>query len=221
MIDLVFRNEKPLLPLLFVNTLRKIYEDEMYLQQMKQFVLVMLMSSLLVMSAVAQTPVSGGNYKINPGDILSLNVWNEPTMSAAEILVRPDGYISVPVVGEELAGGLTVTQLQENIATSFNQFLKEKPSIVISILRTTGSQIFVLGKVSRPGPFPLIGAMDVTQALSYAGGITTFAAENKIKVLRRAADGSQTVMKFKYGDVKEGRLGTNILLKSGDVVLVP
>ena len=163
-----------------------------------------------------------GSYPINPGDVLSLEIWNEPTLSKQQLLVRPDSFVSVPVVGEVRAGGRTVAELQAAIASALNRYLKDEPTVVVSVLATEGSRIYVLGKVARPGSFLLQGPLDVTQALALAGGLNSFAAENKIKVLRRNADGQQHSIKFKYGQVKDGdKLDTNILLNSGDVVLVP
>lgn len=165
---------------------------------------------------------ASGSYQINPGDVLSLEVWNEPTLSAEQLLVRPDGFISVPVVGEIQAGRHTVSEIEDAIATSLNKYLKDEPTIVVSVLGTAGSQVYVLGKVARPGAFPLRGPLDVTQALALAGGLNSFAAENKIKVLRRDTDGKQYSIRFRYGQVADGdNLESNILLQSGDVVLVP
>lgn len=163
-----------------------------------------------------------GSYTVNPGDVLALEVWNEPTLSIAQILVRPDGFISVPVVGGINAGGKTIDQVQAAIVNGLGRYLKDEPTVVIYVLNTAGSQVYVLGKVLRPGAFPLYGNLDVTQALALAGGLNSFAAENKIKVLRRDENGMQSSIKFKYGQVKDGdHLESNILLQSGDLVLVP
>ncbi|MBT8140247.1 MAG: polysaccharide export protein [Gammaproteobacteria bacterium] len=173
-------------------------------------------------SAAEAQVLVGGSYNINAGDVLSLSVWNEPTLSAEQILVRPDGFISVPVIGEIQAGGSSIAEVQQAVADGLGRYLKDKPSVVIDVLATNGSNIYVLGKVARPGAYPLRGPMDVTQALALGGGLNSFAAENKILVLRRDAAGGQRAIKFKYGKVKDGdRLGSNIVLQSGDVVLVP
>ncbi len=195
--------------------------------QVAALAMVMLFTSLLVTvtaPAFANENVEQelGSYTINAGDILSLQVWNEPTLSAEQLLVRPDGFISVPVLGELLAGRKTVSQLQDSIASGLTRYLKDKPTVVISVLAGNGALVYVLGKVQRPGSFPMVGPTDVTQALALAGGLNSFAAENKIKVLRRDASGAQSAIKFRYGQVKDGdRLESNILLQSGDVVLVP
>lgn len=182
----------------------------------------LLLSLVFAINTQAQDQAETGTYQINPGDILSLQVWNEPSLSSEQVVVRPDGFISVPVLGEERAGGKTVTELQDSIAVGLTRYLKDKPTVVISVLGANGAQVFVLGKVLRPGSFLLTGSLDVTQALALAGGLNSFAAENKIKVLRRDANGVQRAIKFRYGQVKDGdRLESNILLQSGDIVLVP
>ena len=183
--------------------------------------LVLLPTGVLAQNAGAEAVLTG-SYEINAGDVLSLEVWEEPTLSKEQLLVRPDGFISAPVVGEILAGGRTVSALQDALAEALGRYLKDAPTVVISVLNAGGSRVYVLGKVLRPGDFALSGPLDVTQALALAGGLNSFAAENKIKVLRRGADGVQRSIKFRYGQVKDGdKLDTNILLQSGDVVLVP
>lgn len=163
-----------------------------------------------------------GSYKINAGDVLSLQVWNEPSLSSEQLSVRPDGFVSIPVVGELQAGQRTIVELQALIAEGLSRYLKDEPTVVVSILASNGNLVYVLGKVGRPGAFPIKGPMDVTQALAFAGGLNSFAAENKIKILRRDKNGVQKAIRFKYGQVKDGdKLETNILLQSGDVILVP
>ena len=166
--------------------------------------------------------IEAGTYLVNAGDVLSLEVWNEPSLSSEQFSVRPDGFVSIPVIGEIRASKKTILELQASIAEGLSRYLKDEPTVVVSVLASNGNLVYVLGKVGRPGAFPLNGPMDVTQALAFAGGLNSFAAENKIKVLRRDNSGQQRSIKFKYGQVKDGdKLGTNILLKSGDIVLVP
>ena len=161
-------------------------------------------------------------YQINAGDVLSITVWNDPSFSAEQLLVRPDGFISAPVVGEIKAGGQTIDQLQKNLSESLSRYLKDEPTVVITVLATSGSQVFVLGKVNAPGAYPLTGNFDVTQAIAMARGLNSFASENKILVLRRDVRGVQQAIEFEYGKVRSGKdLSSNILLYSGDVVVVP
>jgi len=185
------------------------------------FIVALLFNSIVV-AQDSESGIETGSYKINAGDVLSLEVWNEPSLSSEQFSVRPDGFVSIPVIGEMRASKKTIVELQASIAKGLSRYLKDQPTVVVSVLASNGNLVYVLGKVGRPGAFPINGPMDVTQALAFAGGLNSFAAENKIKVLRRDDSGQQRSIKFKYGQVKDGdNLQTNILLKSGDVVLVP
>jgi polysaccharide export outer membrane protein len=181
-----------------------------------------LLLSTYALAQDEEGTIESGTYQINAGDVLSLEVWNEPSFSSEQFSVRPDGFVSIPVIGEIRASKKSILELQASITKGLSRYLKDEPTVVVSVLASNGNLVYVLGKVGRPGAFPLKGPMDVTQALAIAGGLNSFAAENKIKVLRRNDNGQQRSIKFKYGQVKDGdKLETNILLKSGDIVLVP
>lgn len=160
-------------------------------------------------------------YTVNPGDVLQIFVWNEEDLSR-ETLVRPDGMISFPMIGDVQAIGSTPSELAEKVSAGLNKFLRDAPVVTVSALKLEGNKVFVLGKVARPGEFIMSRSTDVTQALALAGGLNTFAAEDDIKILRRNEDGSQTAIPFNYASVKAGKkLDSNIILQSGDVVVVP
>ncbi len=158
-------------------------------------------------------------YLIQPGDVLQVAVWKETDLTA-EVLVRPDGGISFPLAGELPAAGHTVADLTAMLE---QRIRKLEPDAVVTVVVKTasGNRVYVIGKVNRPGEFPLIGQIDVMQALSLAGGATPFADTNGIRILRR--DGKrQSSIVFRYNDVERGRkLEQNILLQSGDTVVVP
>jgi len=158
-------------------------------------------------------------YLIQPGDVLQVAVWKETDLTA-EVLVRPDGGISFPLAGELPAAGHTVADLTAMLE---QRIRKLEPDAVVTVVVKTasGNRVYVIGKVNRPGEFPLIGQIDVMQALSLAGGATPFADTNGIRILRR--DGKrQSSIAFRYNDVERGRkLEQNILLQSGDTVVVP
>ena len=184
--------------------------------------ILLILLQFIIMPAAYSTDMPRGDYLINAGDQLSITVWNEPSFSAAQLLVRPDGFISAPVVGEIKAGGKTIDQLQVGLAEHLTRYLKDKPTVVATILIASGSQIFVLGKVNAPGAYPMRQDLDVTQAIAMARGLNAYAAENKIQILRRDVAGVQRAIEFKYGKVSSGKdLTSNILLSSGDVVIVP
>lgn len=169
--------------------------------------------------AGAQELASDG-YKVQPGDTLEVSVWKEEDLQR-QVLVRPDGHFSFPLVGDIDATGKTVGDLRAEISSSLERFI---PDLVVTVTVSSiqGNKIYVLGQVNRPGEFVVNPSVDVMQALSMAGGTTAFAALNDIMILRRNGDGSQEAMRFAYKDVERGRrLEQNIVLQSGDVVVVP
>lgn len=181
-----------------------------------RFVVIGLLLST-TLSAYAETEP----YHVNPGDILIVSVWNEKDLTQ-EVLVRPDGTLSIPLAGQVQAGGLSVPDIEKNLATALAKYMKDQPSVTVMIKQTAGYLIYVIGKVNKPGQFPINQPTDVMQALAMAGGLNAFAAENSVNVLRRDKDGLQKSIPFRYSDVKGGaQLQSNILLQSGDIVVVP
>lgn len=159
-------------------------------------------------------------YRIQPGDILMVSVWKEEALTA-EVLVRPDGGMSFPLVGDVRASGRTVDEVRELVNERLSKFIPD-PSVTIAVKQIGGNRIYVLGKVNRPGEFTFSRPLNVMQALSMAGGATSFASLDDIQILRRDDAGKQTARRFRYSEVERGRsLDQNILLKSGDTVVVP
>lgn len=168
---------------------------------------------------LAQEEEGTGAYQVKPGDVLLVSVWKEPDLQG-EVLVRPDGGFSFPLAGEVDARGRTVAQLQEELAGRIEKFIPD-PVVTVAIRQVQGNKMYVIGKVNRPGEFVMSGTVDVMQALSIAGGTTPFAALNDIHILRRE-EGLQRSIPFRYGEIEKGRgLIQNILLESGDIVVVP
>lgn len=180
----------------------------------------MLWSLLAATATQADESDSGSDgYVIQPGDVLRVSVWKEPDLQQ-DLLVRPDGGISFPLAGGLVAGGRTVTAIQAELVSRIEEYIPD-PVVTVQLLETEGNVIYVLGKVNRPGVFVMSRALDVIQALALAGGLAVFAEENEISILRRS-EGQQSAISFRYGDVQYGRdLAQNILLKPGDVVVVP
>ncbi len=170
-------------------------------------------------TASVDTTAALPDYDIQPGDVLTVSVWKEDGLQA-EVLVRPDGGISFPLVGDISAAGKTVQQLSALISERLKKYIPD-PVVTVSTKALTGNTVYVIGKVNRPGELPITHYVDVMQALSMAGGATPFAALNDIKILRRIR-GKQSAISFRYGDVESGKkLEQNIILKSGDIVVVP
>ena len=158
-------------------------------------------------------------YAVLPGDVLQISVWKEPDLQL-EVLVRPDAAFSFPLAGDISTKGLSVVALQEELAQRLGQYISD-PVVTVSVKEVLGNKIYVIGQVNNPGQFVVNPQVDVMQALSMAGGLSTFAATNDIKILRRTGP-KQTAISFRYDDVIKGRkLEQNIMLQSGDIVVVP
>ena len=176
---------------------------------------------LLVMgSAVAQEDKQPrAPYTINPGDLLEISVWKELDLQR-QVLVRPDGAFSFPLCGDIVAEGRTVEDIRQELTFRLQTYI---PNLVVTVTvaEIHGNKIYVIGQVRTPGVFIVNPRVDVIQALSIAGGLTPFAQQNNIKILRRR-NGKQTILNFRYGDIVKGQnLAQNTLLEVGDVVLVP
>jgi polysaccharide biosynthesis/export protein len=173
-----------------------------------------------VPAAVDPTVRTNPAYRIQAGDVLTIAVWKETDLQA-EVLVRPDGGLSFPLAGDQVAEGRTVEEVRKTLAEKLKKFIPD-PVVTVAVRSLGGNRIYVVGKVNRPGEFPFSRPLDVMQCLSLAGGATSFADLNDIRILRRGDDGRQVVLPFRYEDVARGRhLDQNILLKSGDTVVVP
>jgi polysaccharide export outer membrane protein len=156
---------------------------------------------------------------IGPEDVLDISVWKEPDVSRV-VPVRPDGRISLPLINDVLAAGMSPQQLASNVAEKLRKYLNE-PQVTVIVTQINSQRVFVVGEVLRAGAFPLIPGMTVLQALSSAGGFTTFADVKKIHVMR-LHDGKHLELPFNYRDVLKGdNPEQNIKLEPGDTVVVP
>jgi len=181
----------------------------------------MVMASLAGGLSIAQTNSPDGSYKYTllPGDMLEISVWKEPELQKS-VLIRPDGRFSFPLIGDVLALGKTVTEIQNELTETLKQFIPEAV-LTVTVTDVAGNKIYVLGQVKEPGVFVVNPRVDVLQALSIAGGLTPFAAANDIILIRRSGDKQQT-FGFRYSDIEKGRnLEQNVLLSPGDILIVP
>jgi polysaccharide export outer membrane protein len=164
-------------------------------------------------------------YRINGGDLLHISVYGEENLNQ-DVAVQPDGGIAFPLVGNLDARGLTLKELQGKIANSLrdSQYFPNLTDneVTVSMVKATGNSVSVVGQVNQPGTFAFDTQLDVMQALSLAGGLTPFASKSKIKILRRDDAGKQAAIPFDYSEVEDGeQLEKNIVLRGGDVVVVP
>jgi polysaccharide export outer membrane protein len=159
------------------------------------------------------------DYIIGPDDILNVVFWRDKEMSS-DVVVRPDGQITLPLINDVQAGGLTPDQLRAGIHKEASKFI-EDPRVSVVVKQINSRRVFVIGLVGKPGAYPLSNPTTVLQLLSMAGGVGEFADHKKIIVMRNE-DGTQKALKFNYKDVIQGKnLKQNILLQPGDTVVVP
>jgi len=170
-------------------------------------------------SKSAAPAVVGADYKIGPQDVLRIDVWKEPEITRT-IPVRPDGKISLPLLNDVQAAGLTAMELATSLREGFSKYLTN-PQVTVTINEVNSRRVYVTGEVSHPGAFPLLPNMTVLQALASAAGFTQFAKLKSIYVLR-TENGKQVRHPFNYKEVIKGNLAEqNILLQAGDVIVVP
>ncbi len=168
---------------------------------------------------VALEAVSEPDYRIGPGDVLNIEVWKDPALTRL-VTVLPDGKVTFPMVGETVAAGKTVSQLKAEVEKKLSFFVKDSV-IIVEVRQVNSLQIYVLGRVKTPGRTVLISNIDVLQALASAGGPDQFAKVSRIRVFRREG-GKTVILPFDYDEVTAGRnLESNILLRRGDVIVVP
>jgi polysaccharide export outer membrane protein len=162
---------------------------------------------------------SDPNYVIGPQDVIDVNVWKEPDISRT-VPVRPDGKISLPLLNDVQAAGMTPAQLGNQITASLKKYVTN-PQVTVIVTAINSQRIYVLGEVTRPGAFPLLPGTTVLRGLSSAGGFTQFAKMKGIYVLR-LENGKQVKYPFNYKDVVGGKHPEqDILLKAGDTIVVP
>lgn len=160
-------------------------------------------------------PVDPRTYQIGPEDVLLVRVWREPELSGP-LAVRPDGKITLPLIGEVQAGGLTPEQLTKSITDSLSKFIN-RPEVLVQVQGVNSKKFLVSGEVGRPGTYPLVTPITVMEAIVQAGGLREFANKKKIVVIR----GTER-LKFNYSEVIKGKnLSQNVPIQNGDHVVVP
>ncbi len=165
-----------------------------------------------------QAPTEG-EYKLGANDVLTINVWKEPDFST-QAIVRSDGKITLNLLGDIQATGLTPAQLGESVTEKLKKYLSE-PRVTVTVTQMNSQRIFVMGQVGRGGAFPLLPGTTIMQALSYAGGPNQNANPKKIYLLRKE-NGKETKYPFNYEQVLKGvHWEQNLQLKPGDTIVVP
>lgn len=186
------------------------------MKQLISIIFLLLLPFLICNSSMA---LADNDYKIGPGDVLEVMVWNDEQLSR-QVVVPPDCMISYPLAGDIFVRGITVAVLEEQLQSQLNKYLPDTP-VSVSLIAANDLKIYVIGKVNKPGVFPVNLETSVMQALAMAGGLSTFADSKDILIIRRQED-KVIKLKFNYHEVEKGKnLDQNILMKRGDVIVVP
>ena len=169
--------------------------------------------------AQAEVAVDGDQYMIGPEDVLYIHVWKEDALTRT-VPVRMDGKISLPLIQEVKAAGLTPLQLKEVLMRKFKEFI-ENPIVSVTVVEVNSFKVYVIGQVRNPGVQRLRSETTVTQLIVMAGGFTEWANQKKIVVVRKE-DGREKRMKVNYKKIMDGKdLTTDVVLKAGDTVIIP
>lgn len=171
--------------------------------------------------------VAPAEFALGPEDLLKVTVWKSPDLSG-EVTIRPDGTVSMPLIGDVPAAGLTANMLAKRISEKLTEYVSS-PVVTVQVKEVNSYFIYVLGEVVRPGKYPLKSYANVVQGISLAGGFAPFASKNKIKVLRNVTAGAeghekkhQIEIPVHYDDILKGTaVPGNFILRSGDVIVVP
>jgi len=162
----------------------------------------------------------GGEYRIGPGDVLQINVWKEPEMSIPGVAVRPDGKISMLLIGEITVRGLSPVGLEELLTAKYTEYIKGA-RVSVLVKEINSQKVYLIGEVKKEGAIRLQSPMTILQAIAEAGGLTDYARKKRIYVLR--LDGStQRSISFDYDAVIRGqKVEQNVLVAPGDTIIVP
>jgi polysaccharide export outer membrane protein len=171
-------------------------------------------------AVVPVRPATPNGYVIGVDDVLSILFWRDKDLSAPEITVRPDGKVTLPLLNDVQAAGLTPEQLRDTVLDAARKYVEDpNPTVIVKEIKSR--KVFITGQVEKPGPYPLNGTVTVLQLIATAGGLRDFADGKNISVIR-VRDGKQSVFEFNYQDLLKKRyLSQNIELTPGDTVVVP
>jgi polysaccharide export outer membrane protein len=165
----------------------------------------------------AGTTSAANDYRLSVGDKLRIEVYRDQQLSQS-VQIRPDGKVTLPLLGDVQAAGLTPIALRDRLTTSLKEYITN-PVVTVIVVEATPASVFVMGEVKAPGPQPIRGGMTVLEALSMAGGFLDFAKTSDIRVLRKGPAGTET-LKFNYKKALKGE-AEPLALRAGDIVVVP
>ncbi len=166
------------------------------------------------------TVATAGQYRIGPGDILRVSVWQNQELSS-RVTVRPDGAITLPLIDEVQVSGKTVAEANQDVSERYRRFIAAENHVTLTVEEIHSYRVYVLGRVAHPGEFEARTPVNVMQALALGGGPMRLADTGHIAVIHREPNGTQRRYLVSYDDVQNGQLEMNFTLASGDTVVVP
>ncbi len=170
-------------------------------------------------SAATDVPSApSSQFLLGAADVVRINVWKDLELSQT-VTVGPDGFVSLPLLGDVQVAGMTADQLGKVLATRLTTYIVN-PRVTVSVVDIRSRQVYILGQVGKPGGFPLVAPTNVLQLIAQAGGLTNYANRKGIVVLRQSKDGNKKIH-FNYNNVTHGDATQNISLQPGDTVVVP
>lgn len=187
------------------------------------FLIVVLLALLVsVSSAAADQDKSSaalmGDYLVGMGDQLEVQVWQEPDLSRA-VTVRLDGFVTIPLIGDIKAAGVTPAAIAENIRLKLATYIND-PSVTVILAAGLSRQYYLVGQVASPGEYPITKSITVLQAIARGGGFQEWAKRDEVKVVRRAGK-AEKVIEFDYDAIVKGKVGQNFVVEPGDTIIVP
>lgn len=186
---------------------------------MKNRIKVCVLILLLIGVVCGQAMAQGVSYLIGPGDVVEISVWKDESLSRT-VVVPPDGVVSFPLIGNVNTAFMTVDTLRKKVSDLLSAYVPDA-TVTVILKELNSLKAYVIGKVKQPGQYPISLDTTVMQVLSMAGGLTPYASENTIHILRRKKNITIKIP-FNYSQVLKGNnLGQNIILQRGDVVVVP
>jgi len=173
-----------------------------------------------VSSATTTPREATPSYVVGEADTLRINVWKQPEISQTNVVVRPDGMITMPLVGDVKVSGSTPNQIEAMLVSKLKQYVSE-PRVTVTVAEVSSKSVYLIGEVARPGAYSLVGPLDVLQIIAKAGGVTPYAHRKSIFVLRRV-EGGKKKLPVNYTQIIRGQHPEqNLSLQPGDTVVVP
>lgn len=190
--------------------------------------ILLLMSVFLIMSSIPSFPAEPDQaenkgqidqYRIGIGDILRINTWQEPDLTLEQAVVRSDGMITLPLVNDVKAQGMTTIELKTVLEKKLAEYV-EAPNITVTLASPVSQRFYILGEVMRTGEYPITKQLTVMQAFALAGGFTEWASKNRILLIRRV-EGKEDTITIKYKDILNGDFSKDLPLMADDTIIVP